>query len=58
MLPTSGTPHIAVINNGNTLSISSNSKESVIEFRNDLKKVGVDVNVITLKPKFWHFEHE
>ena len=58
VLPTSGTPHIAVINNGNTLSISSSSKESVIGFRDDLKRVGIDVDVITLKPKFWHFEHE
>ena len=58
VLPTSGTPHIAVISNGNTLSISSSSKESVIGFRDDLKRVGIDVDVITLKPKFWHFEHE
>ncbi len=58
VLPTSGTPHIAVIKSGNRLSISSSSREGVIGFRDDLKKVGVNVDVITLTPKFWHFEHE
>jgi len=58
VLPTSATPHIAVNKSDRRLSISSNKIESLNSFRDDLMKVGIDVDIITLEPKFWHFEHE